>query len=110
MMVPFRTEIDFMQGQPMFKRISIGVALIGAVVLYTGSMAGATTRQLSVSEPMPEFTARDVQGNELSTPKEGTAVLLAFLSPGKKPSVQALADLDRIISNLGKASDRLLYV
>jgi tetratricopeptide (TPR) repeat protein len=94
----------------MFKRISFGAALIGAAVLYAGSIAGATTRQLGVSEPMPEFTVQDVNGHELGKPKEGTAVLLAFLSPGKKPSVQALADLDKIVSNLGKASDRLLYV
>ena len=59
---------------------------------------------------MPEFTVLDAKGNELSNPKEGTAVLLAFLSLGKKPSIQALADLDVIVSNLGKASDRLMYV
>jgi tetratricopeptide (TPR) repeat protein len=94
----------------MFKRISIGAVLIGAALLYAGSIAGATTRQLSVSESMPEFTVQDVKGHELSNAKDGTAMLLAFLSPGKKPSVQALADLDKIVLNLGKASDRLLYV
>ena len=36
--------------------------------------------------------------------------MLAFLSPGKKPSIQALTDLDEIVSKLGKASERVLYV
>jgi tetratricopeptide (TPR) repeat protein len=99
-----------MQGQSMFKRFSIGATLIGAVIVFAGFIAGATTRQLSESEPMPDFTVQDVKGHELSKPKEGTVELLAFLSLGKKPSIQALADLDEIVSNLGKASDRLVYV
>ena len=46
----------------MFKRISIGVVLVGAAMLSAGAIAGATTRQLSVSEPMPELTVQDVKG------------------------------------------------
>ena len=51
-----------------------------AIIFYAGSIAEATTRQLSVSERMPEFIVQDVKGHELSKPKEGTVVLLAFLS------------------------------
>lgn len=82
-----------------------------ALAILQLSAAKLTARGLEVGQKVPEFSAQDFAGKPFDYKHGGKkALLLAFVSPKKQNSADAIADINKIVANLGTKEQQLTVV
>lgn len=80
--------------------LGILISVLTVSVAFSAGPGEAVLRKMKLGDPMPEFSLADSAGKVFEYKHDrGRVLMIAFLSPGQKQSISAVADIAQVVAD-----------